>query len=382
MKKCISIILCIAALLSAVSVVAFASQELRFNAEKKFTVLNFSDIQDIYPMKEITKNYIRDTLNKIQPDLVVLTGDNIYGTYCETKETVEKAIGEYMQIFEEACVPVAAVFGNHDSDKNSNISKAFQMTVYEKYTCFVGKAGFVADNRVGNYNLPIKSSVGSDYVFNLWFFDSGEYNDENKRGGYACVHRNQIEWYERTCEELRSKNGGKNIPSISFQHIVVPEIFDALAKNGNKWSLPEGATGVLGETPCPPKYNNGQFAAFSRQGDVLATVSGHDHTNTYIIKHDGIYLINTPGIGTYSYYSSDFGSRVFVLNENDPRNFETYCVSYFDVYSRDDAAAVERYNILFSNANAEDDSQKQLTFFEKIKIFFQKVLDFFKRLFG
>jgi DNA-binding NarL/FixJ family response regulator len=58
-----------------------------------------------------------------QPDLIVLTGDNISGGSCRTDmfkswdaNRCERAIDEFMSIFEDYGVPVAAVFGNHDNE--------------------------------------------------------------------------------------------------------------------------------------------------------------------------------------------------------------------------------------------------------------------------
>ena len=96
--------------------------------------------------------------------------------------------------------------------------------------------------------------------------------------------------------------------------------------------LPEGAKGQLNEYPCPPYYNNGQFDAMLEMGDVLATVSGHDHENTFEIDHKGIKIINTPTIGFNAYNDSNVGSRVFVIDENEPENFETYCLEISDIY--------------------------------------------------
>ena len=34
---------------------------------------------------------------------------------------------------------------------------------------------------------------------------------------YDVVHKDQLEWYKKTAEELAEKNGGKPIPSLVFQ---------------------------------------------------------------------------------------------------------------------------------------------------------------------
>lgn len=330
-----------------------AENTLKFNEDGKFTILNLSDIQDGYPLNPLTKDYIEKTLDKVNPDLIVLTGDNISGYDVLEEEDAEKAIREFMDIFEERGIKVAAVFGNHDDEKTKS-TKEHQLSVYESYDCYVGERGFCVKDRVGTYNLPIMKSDGSGYGFNLWLTDSGTYNTENDYGGYACVYKEQIEWYKETSAELKEANGGEAVPSINFQHIIVPEIWDALKQTKLLWfgrvirsknplndttkfyALPDGAKGQLHEYPCPPYYNNGQYDAFLEMGDVLATVSGHDHENTFEIDYKGIKIINTPTIGFNAYNDVNVGSRVFVIDENAPESFETYCLGIEDVYTEID----------------------------------------------
>ncbi|MBE6776315.1 MAG: hypothetical protein E7543_09025 [Ruminococcaceae bacterium] len=369
MKKILSFILCAVMLVSCFALSAFAEKKadegtLQFNEDGKFTILNLSDIQDGYPLNALTKDYIEKTVDKVNPDLIVLTGDNISGYDVHEKEDAEKAIREFMDIFEAKEIPVAAVFGNHD-DEETELTKEEQLAVYESYDCYVGERGFCIKDRVGTYNLPIMKSDGSGYGFNLWLTDSGTYNTENDYGGYACVYKEQIEWYKETAEKLKEENGGKVVPAINFQHIIVPEIYDALKEVKLLWfgcvirsknplndktryyTLPDGAKGDLHEYPCPPYYNNGQFDAMLETGDVLATVSGHDHENSFEIDYKGIKIINTPTIGFNAYNDINIGSRVFVIDENEPESFETYCLEYSDVYTDIDELYEARilYNI-------------------------------------
>ena len=399
MKRFLSLLLSLIMIIScfSLSVSAEGDSTLKFNKDGKFTILNISDIQDGYPINTLTKKYIEDTVDMVKPDLIVLTGDNISGYDVPEKEQAELAIREFMEIFEERKIKVAAVFGNHD-DEETALTKKEQLAVYESYDCFVGKEGFCIDDRVGTYNLPIMKSDNSSYGFNLWFTDSGTYNTENDYGGYACVYKEQIDWYKKTAAKLRKANDGQVVPSINFQHIIVPEIYDALKEVKLLWfgriirkknplndktrfyALPQDAKGQLREYPCPPYYNNGQYDAMLETGDVLATVSGHDHENTFEIDYKGIRIINTPTVGFNAYNDINVGSRVFVIDENEPESFETYCLTYSDVYpeidslfkarilfSIDTVNVFTRFISLIKIARADDMSFKDF-FFNTIKI--------------
>lgn len=400
LKKIIKTVVCttlsmclIGASVSVGAVKEKSESSLQFGEDGKFTVLHVTDIQDRYPMNSVAKTYLIDTLEKVHPDLVVLGGDNIAGNVIRLQSNIDKAINEYMSIFEERGIKVAAVYGNHDAESNAS-TKEYQQAIYESYSCYVGCTGFTDGERVGNYNLPILSSDGSRYVFNLWFIDSGDYNRENDLEGYAVVKESQIEWYKQQSQALKEANGGVSVPSVSFQHIIVPEIFDALeqvekgtegamekkhaATNETKYYvLPEGAKGELNETPCPPEYTTGQFDAMLETGDVLAVVSGHDHTNTFEVNYKGIDIINTPcmSFATTSYNGDNMGTRVFVFDENTPEDYETYVIGYDDIYSEDNKLMKAGFETWSQN------NSMPVRICNGIKYYFYKFFSIFGKLF-
>lgn len=375
-KKVLAVLMAIVLAFGALSVVSFAKTSaeadthLQFDENGEFKILQFADMQDGFPMKSITKNFMRKAIETENPDLIVLSGDNINGTAGESI-TYSAAINEFMSIFEEYGIPVAAVFGNHDAE--GKITRAQQMEVYEKYDCFVGCAGEDMGNYTcGTYYVPVYSSTDAeDMLFNIWMIDSGDYNKENDLGGYAAVTKSQIDWYVKTEAELAEANG-EVVPSIMFQHIVVPEIFDALVpadaetgtcSNGyNYYKLPEGAKGVLPEYPCPPNYNNGQFDAFYENGNVLGMFFGHDHYNTYEVEYKGIMLCNTPGVGFASYNGIDNGARTITLHENDLTTFDTEVVTYIELFEGDEAAM----NLFDLHSDTTDTWTKILAFFKYV----------------
>lgn len=375
-KKVLAVIMACVLAFGMISVVSFAktSEEadthLQFDENGEFKILQIADIQDGWPLKTITKNHIRKLVETQNPDLIVLSGDNINGSAGESAIIAPMAIAEFMNIFEEYGIPVAAVFGNHDAE--GNVTRAAQVEMYEKYDCYIGCAGEDFGNYTsGTYYIPVYSSTdANDMLFNIWMIDSGDYNRENDLGGYAAVTKEQIAWYVETEAGLAAANGGEVVPSILFQHIVVPEIFDALevadeetgtvSKNGVYYKLPEGAKGVLPETPCPPDYNNGEFDALYENGNVLGMFFGHDHLNTYEVDYKGIKLCNTPGVGFSSYNGVDNGARVITLHEDDLQSFDTEVVRYLDLFEGD-AAAIALFEL---NSDSTDVLTKIIAFFK------------------
>ena len=364
-----------------------ADTHLQFNEDGKFTIMQISDLQDFFFMRAPTKALLKAALENCDADLIVLTGDNISSTSL-TIGSAAMAISQFMNIIARYDIPVVMTYGNHD-DERALADKAIQLKIYEMYDCFIGCAGEdFGDTNLCTYYVPIYSSTdANEMISNIWMVDSGTYNTENDLGGYAATTKAQVDWYKATSEKLEEQYGRK-IPSLMFQHIVVPEIWDALEEapegvttggcwhNGKYLVLPEGSKGVMGEGPCPPNYTNGQFDAVLERGDVIGMFFGHDHTNTYELEYKGVKLINTPGIGFNSYNSDDVGVRLITLDENDPWNFETEVISYFDFFDYDDDAARYLYK---SDSSTVSDETHFAAFFKWI---FASVRDFILSIFG
>lgn len=364
---------------SAATAEGTEKQPLRFNEDGTFKILQIADIQDIFIFRKLTRMFIEDMLDKEEPDLVVLTGDNISPGAGFMKWMVRKSIDNFMKIFEEKKVPVAIVYGNHDGE--NKLTKEEQWEVYEGYDCFVGVRDSKELSGYGTYYLPILESKEDKQAFTLWFFDSQEYNNENELGGYGCVQKDQIQWYIKTEREIALENN-RIIPSFAFQHIILPEIFDVLYKitetdetgaityydvkgeyledqtivvDGITYGFPveyvDEDTALL-ETCCPPKYSNGQADAFIEYGNVLGVAVGHDHKNCFVVPYKGLDIVQTPTASFGSYGDHNRGARVIILNEKNLNEYETRMVYFNDYY--DIHADEKLYNRYVFNSDCEE----------------------------
>lgn len=351
MKKITALFLCVIMLLSCISAALAATTpaekaHLHFNENGTFRVLNFSDIQDDANLSNLTVQFIKKAVREYNPDVIVMTGDNIAGYTCLSKKASEKAIRQFMDVFEEIGIPVAIVFGNHD-DEGQALSKQEQMKIYNEYSVSISidEADYYEDlSGVGTYYIPVYESETSNTVkFVLWMFDSGSDDKVEDVYNYDHVHADQIDWYKRESARINAENGGM-VYGLEFQHVVVKEIYDAFDKAEKKtsgaypylgkwYTLPvTAATGsFLGEAPCPSYGDEGLFEAFKETGNVLATVAGHDHANAYVIPYQGIDIICTPTCGFSSYGNArSRGARVFDIDMNNPGEYETYLCLYTD----------------------------------------------------
>ncbi len=320
------------------------AKAMRFREDGSFRILHLTDLHKRHSndYNDIHTVLLRRLAQTQDVDLAIITGDiAMDGPLNEVLENIDAI----MTAFADYDIPVAVTFGNHDSE-NGLISREDLMAVYNSYPNSISVDDGDLLPGCGTYTIPILSSKSDKLSFNLWVIDSGEYDDE---GHYGFVQPEQINWYVNKSNALKAQNGGKIVPSLLFQHIIVPEIYDALIEkpfwvptsvkriyyDGRYYVLNPANTkaGRLDEYPCPPYYNSGQFEALVRQGDVMAMFFGHDHSNSFIVEHRGIDLVASPKCDFVGTYGKDYGARIIDLNEADTGSYSTYTVPLASLFT-------------------------------------------------
>ena len=320
----------------------FASAEadttLQFGEDGKFQIMMFADSQDDEELEETTTQLMRKALATYKPDLVIYMGDNSVAP----GEKQADAIAAIVAPCVEAEVPFTLVFGNHDQEQG--VSNDDLLKEYQKYPGCLAVDAIPELYGCGNHNLTILSSDGAKVAFNLWLVDSGTSTEE--AGGYDYVREDQIQWYKDTAAELAAANGGEVVPAMSFQHIIVPEVYDALGMMKipvgiGEWTFDGQAylpipnfgsyTGYVFEPPCPSHINGGQMDAWLETGDVMATFYGHDHVNDFTTSYKGIDITTVPTVGCNS-YSNDInrGVGLITLDESDLTTYEYEALRMYD----------------------------------------------------
>ncbi len=352
MNKCfkawLSLILCV--LLAAGTALCACAQDdltakpLHFGSDGSFRILHVTDTH-------LHDGNVRDSVRLIalacdveKPDLAVLTGDLAPEDTLEHTAALTDAL---MQVFESRKIPVAVTFGNHDSE-NGAYTRESVMALYNAYSCSVSIDDGDALTGCGTYLIPICAPDSGEVKFHVWMFDSGSYDDE---GHYANVAQDQAAWYKERSAEAETQNG-KKIPSLVFQHIIVPQVYEALEKTDRRtlFSYPriysEGEYyrfsdafvnyGMLHERPCCGYYDHGQFDAMTERGDVLAMFTGHDHTNAFGVRYKGIDIVNSLStrFNKGEMYTTQYGYRVIDLREDAPDTYATRVVHWYDFVNR------------------------------------------------
>ena len=348
-RRIVSAVMALVFILSCMVIAsADTDSQLKFNSDGKFKILHITDTHHKFSDGEKVEIFIAEVLDYAKPDLVVFGGDNQTNNG-DSQQEVYNAIKSLVDPIVERGIPFAVVFGNHDHQ--SGVPNEEQLKIFQSFP------GCLADDvegiyGCGNYNLPILSSDGKSTAFNLWFFDSGDYNPNEEEGGYDYVREDQINWYKTTSEALE-RECGKKVPSLAFQHIIVPEIYDIFLRSPIKVKdftfkgvsrlpipdLTKLKEGYILEPPCPPNYSAGEFDAWVERGDIIGGVFGHDHVNNFIVNLQGIDLIQTPGACFESGYGTNFyrGARLITLDEKDTSTYETEVISYMKLSRQKDS---------------------------------------------
>lgn len=286
------------------------SAQLKFNADKTFKIVQLTDIHWIAgdTNSDIAGENISHILDEEKPDLVIYTGDLIYGS--PVKEGLRCAL--------EPCVsrgiPFAVTLGNHDAELEWNPDQ-----IYDYITSFPGNLTSTTPGISGktNYTLTIKSAHNGTDAAVLYMIDSHGYN---KVDGYEWVKNDQINWYITTSKAFTAANNGNPLPSLAFMHIPTPEFNTAAAAES------AFLVGTRKEAPCSPKINTGLCSAMFQCHDIMGLFVGHDHINDYITAWQGIALAYGRYSGANTVYNNiagGNGARIILLTEGS-RSFRTW----------------------------------------------------------
>ena len=328
-------------------------------------IMHITDTHYSFENVDASVRLLEIACDREMPDVVIVTGDNV-DNYPEAKDT-KKLIDRLMSVFDERNIPAAITFGNHDSERGA-MSREELMAYYNTHKSSISVDDGVELSGCGTYNIPVHASDSDKVKFNLWIFDSNDYDDE---GHYGCVLSDQVEWYKKRSDELTQANDGNKVYSLAFQHMIVEDVYRALKMTKIRVPFsyhhmydkkrfysfdPKGVNfGTLTETPCSGYHNYGQFDAMVEKGDVLAMFSGHDHTNAFGVKYKGIDISNTVSTRyNRDRFSSQYGYRIITVNESDTSVYKSRVEHWYDMFTSDDVKTYKAANDKFSAELAED----------------------------
>lgn len=286
--------------------------EFKFNENKKFKIVQFTDVHMKYgnPASDVALERMNEVLEAEKPDLVIFTGDMIWSKPAADglRKLTEPVVAHK--------IPFAVVYGNHDAEQGLTPEELYDVLKTIPYSITPnrekGLSGFT------NYILPLLASDGKKEAALLYCLDSHTYAPQKEIGGYGWFNFDQINWYLEKSAGFTKRNGGKPLPALAFFHIPLPEYSEAASDESAIM------TGIRKERACSPKLNSGMFTAMKQAGDVMGTFVGHDHDNDYAVYWKGILLCYGRYTGGNTVYNNlSNGARVIEMTEGE-RTFKTW----------------------------------------------------------
>lgn len=233
-----------------------------------------------------TLKLVEEILDKVMPDLIVITGDIAWG------QKTADGVHELAKLIESKKTPWAPVLGNHDGnacDSEIKTRKDFaKLLLGYKHSFF--EIGEVDGN--GNYSVTVLNKNNTaDWV--LFFIDTHQ----------GDIYPSQIDWYRNTSASVNAQK------ELSFFHIPLPEYWEV-------WNF-ENCVGINQENICCTRYNDGLFSAFVRNKKMRGVFVGHDHVNDFEGTLHGIRLCygRASGYQCYGLEGFPLGARIIELTE-------------------------------------------------------------------
>ena len=301
--KSLSLLLLLAGLLPA-----HARKPLQFRSDGTFKIVQFTDMHirsQLPPQAEAVYSLMDQVIRTEQPDLIVLTGDNV------TCNPAAPEIARLVRFLDERKVPWCAVYGNHDEQQELTHAQMSALYAGGRYSRnILDGEGIMAD-----LELPVLGADGEP-GFYLYCMDSHSYSTALGEPCYDWFTDGQVRWMKERCA-ARTTSDGSVAPALAFFHIPLLEYVQA-------WEQGQGRLGICAEKVCHGGLNSGMFAAMRLGGSVIGVSVGHDHNNDYIAVLHGIALCYGRFSGSDTAYNNlPPGARVFLLHEG-VRGFETW----------------------------------------------------------
>ncbi|CAN8285969.1 unnamed protein product [Cochlearia groenlandica] len=329
---CVSLII-LSLCFSSVSAYPYGKSPLRFSPDGRFKILQISDMHygvgidskcaDVLPEERPycsdlnTTSFLQRTIASEKPDLIVFSGDNVYGL-CETKDAAKSMKLAFAPAIESG-IPWVAILGNHDQESDMKRETVMKYIVKMPNTLSQLNPPDTWLHEIdgfGNYNLQIEGPFDSPLFFksllNLYLMDGGDYV---KLDGFAFkydyIKSSQQNWYERASKwlEMEYKKWpfpqDSMAPGLVYVHIPMPEF--------SKFTEPREMVGVRQEETCNPPINSGFFTKLVERGEVKGVFSGHDHINDFCATQNGINLCYAGGAGYHGYGKAGWARRVRVV---------------------------------------------------------------------
>ena len=269
-------------------------------------------------------NHIRSLIAQTRPDLIILTGDLVYGSFDDAGTTFLW----FCRLMDSFGIPWAPVFGNHDNESRMGVAWQCEQLEAARYCLF--KRGAVSGN--GNYTVGLASG---DRLFRvIHMLDSNGCRDGSdpailREGG---LYPDQLAMVSANSEKIRAAQG-RAVPAFMGFHFPVdifreaerakyPMAEDTLYTIGADVPAQDGDFGFSARGYRTIRTGEG-FVELLRAAGVDGVFVGHVHTCCSSISYRGIAWTFGLKTGQYDYHLPySLGGTLITLNG------EEFCIRH------------------------------------------------------
>ncbi|MCR5523914.1 MAG: metallophosphoesterase [Clostridia bacterium] len=339
----------------------------KFNSNGKLRILQVSDPQDLKFVRKSMVRMLDRAYDRLKPDIVVFTGDNILGNhlldrrigtkpaaygYEAALDSMKKALDFILEPVSRRRIPFAMIYGNHD-DMNE-VTKEEQADIYRGYA---GSFPMNTENKdidCDTYVIKLYNTDGK-LCGALFMIDTAWQDKDEERNCHSEIKKEAVEWYKKETQKMREENAGEDVPALMFLHIPLKEQFNIvtdcdkndpdafICRDGCYRKLDKSrATGIMKEEPSVLETDNGMFEAIKALGNIKAVITGHDHTNCFTGKVDGVEFIQT-GAASFRCYGNSLTRGVRVIDLDETGNYTTEFYTFFDLCGDNAITRIENF---------------------------------------
>ncbi len=264
--------------------------------------------EGIPDMETRTYSHVRALVDRVKPDIIVLTGDNIYGEF----DDFGRMQLELCELMESFSIPWAPIFGNHDNE--SEMGVLWQIEQFNASPHCLFRRGNVSGNSnysilltrdgVPAYGIICLDSNGCHPVGNPRAPEEGirETNtDFDKVIGIQNIYPDQTAWASAVLDSI-------GVPSLGFFHIPIHAYADACRekygyKSGDTiYPNKDGDYGHISEKFSDSPDADNEFFDAMRSRKMTAMFVGHQHNNSALMTWKGVKLVWGVKTGICTYY--------------------------------------------------------------------------------
>lgn len=239
-------------------------------------------------------DFLKEIITETDPDLIILTGDIIYGEFDDNGSNLI----EFVEFMEGFNIPWAPVFGNHDNE--SKMGADWQSKQFENAeNCL-----FLQRKMTGNGNYTVGIEQGGELVRVFFMLDSNgisNASDESMSNNHTQREigfgRDQIKWYTKNAKAIKNESPNTKF-SFAF-HIQLNVFGEAIARyttDPNKHvfidyseNRQEGDFGYIEKHYSGFDVDKSIFEGLKNLG-VDSIFVGHEHSNSASIVYEGVRL--------------------------------------------------------------------------------------------